>query len=132
MIAGDSGPCDENCKTTIAATVGCLGAAVCLFILGWRLRKLRCQNGQNLKKYVGSLVSVSAVPSDYHDDREMYRNTLVNPQWIHKGPMEYSPVCHRFVVFSDVFRFYFCINSSKIDEKANPLVKVIDSFCYSM
>ncbi|XP_021369987.1 proto-oncogene tyrosine-protein kinase receptor Ret-like [Mizuhopecten yessoensis] len=85
------GGCDDNCRTTTAATLGCLGAVTCIFVLGWRLRKRRCQNSQNIKKRVGSLVSVSAIPSDYHDDRDIHRNYHPTPQFNNKGPLDYTP-----------------------------------------
>ncbi|XP_060083543.1 proto-oncogene tyrosine-protein kinase receptor Ret-like, partial [Ylistrum balloti] len=84
-----NGGCDENCRTTTAATLGCLGAVTCIFVLVWRLRKRRCQTSQNIKKRVGSLVSVSAIPSDYQDDRDRTYHTA--PQSNHKGPLEYTP-----------------------------------------
>ncbi|XP_033733693.1 proto-oncogene tyrosine-protein kinase receptor Ret-like [Pecten maximus] len=90
-IETSGGGCDENCRTTTAATLGCLGAVTCIFVLAWRLRKRRCQNSHNIKKRVGSLVSVSAIPSDYQDDRDIHRNYHVAPPSSHKGPLDYTP-----------------------------------------
>ncbi|XP_062615654.1 proto-oncogene tyrosine-protein kinase receptor Ret-like [Saccostrea cucullata] len=83
----DSGMgCDWHCRTTIAAVTGCVGAIVCVIILTWRLRRLHCQKGQPLK-HVGSTVSISGVPSEYHED---YRIPHTSPQWSPKRSPDYS------------------------------------------
>ncbi|KAK3089210.1 hypothetical protein FSP39_001772 [Pinctada imbricata] len=80
--------CDWDCRTTIAATVGCVGAMLCIIVLTWRLRKFRCRSRHAIK-HVSSSGSISAVPSDYMDDRD-YRTSHSSPHWSPKRTIDFS------------------------------------------
>lgn len=70
--------CDLDCKITIATICGCISALVCIFFLIWKTRRFKCQRKKSLK-HVGSVASMSVIPSDYFDDRD-YR-THSSPQY---------------------------------------------------
>ncbi|CAG2225130.1 RET [Mytilus edulis] len=71
--------CDIDCKITIATICGCISALACLFVLVWKTRRFKCQRNKTLK-HVGSVASMSVIPSDYFDDRD-YRTQHSSPQY---------------------------------------------------
>lgn len=65
----DSDLCDRVCESAMATVFGCL-AMICVisFVIWWVVKRRRLRS--DTLKHVGSVVSVSAAPSDYVSDQE--------------------------------------------------------------
>ncbi|XP_067673699.1 proto-oncogene tyrosine-protein kinase receptor Ret-like isoform X2 [Haliotis asinina] len=81
--ADDTDSCGNMCKASVASSVVCVVAVIVVsVVIGLVWRRRRCRRSQVLK-HVGSIVSMTALPSDYLEDREPRTSYHTNPspQW---------------------------------------------------
>ncbi|KAL3877576.1 hypothetical protein ACJMK2_035272, partial [Sinanodonta woodiana] len=84
----DNEICDHYCRSVIGASIGSLACFILILIILWTIKRKRKGQKSNLK-HVGSLLSISAVPSDYVVDRER-QSSYPSPIWTPKQPFPSS------------------------------------------
>ncbi|GAB1604719.1 proto-oncogene tyrosine-protein kinase receptor Ret-like [Argonauta hians] len=83
----ESDICDQTCESAMATVFGCL-VVICFSSFGmwWLVKKRRLRS--DTLKHVGSVVSVSAAPSDYVGDQERQMHFHHHNYSCHKGPSD--------------------------------------------
>ncbi|CAI9717067.1 proto-oncogene tyrosine-protein kinase receptor Ret-like [Octopus vulgaris] len=83
----ESDICDRICESAMATVFGCL-VVICFssFAVWWLVKKRRLRS--DTLKHVGSVVSVSAAPSDYVGDQERQMHLHHYNYSCHKGPSD--------------------------------------------
>lgn len=81
--ADDTESCGNMCKASVAASVVCVVAVVVVSVVIWLVWRRRRSRRSQVLKHVGSIVSMTALPSDYLEDREPRTpyHTNPSPQW---------------------------------------------------
>ncbi|XP_046352280.2 proto-oncogene tyrosine-protein kinase receptor Ret-like [Haliotis rufescens] len=81
--ADDTDSCGNMCKASVAASVVCVVAVVVVSLVIWLVWRRRRSRRSQVLKHVGSIVSMTALPSDYLEDREPRTSYHTNPspQW---------------------------------------------------